>query len=349
MSSPSRSSSRTGPTLTAAGRRFVERRRIATRTRTVERRDTHGDTSRRAAHPRLRAAGPAGAAARAGAGPPRGRPGGRDAGGHGAALDRAGDRLPLGPGPGRRGHRRRRRPGALRRPHPGQAARHAAHPVRLPARPAAGGVGQRLGPGGRARWRPGWPRRSRPPGSPTTARPGSRTREPAVLRALAGGAALTAQEIREQVPAAGGAAGPRARQEVRRQRLDRAAGADPARGRGTAGPRRERRPLAALQAALDADVRLARRRSRRRRRPTRGTPSWSAAGCARSAPAPRPTSCGGWARPRPRSGRRWPRSAPSRCRWTAAAPAGCCPTTWSPSATDASSRGRRCCRCSTRR
>ena len=45
--------------------------------------------------------------------------------------------------------RRRRRPRPVRRPHPGQAARHAAHPVRLPARPAAGGVGERVGPGGR--------------------------------------------------------------------------------------------------------------------------------------------------------------------------------------------------------
>ena len=35
----------------------------------------------------------------------------------------------------------------------------------------------------------------------------------------------------------------------------------------------------------------------RRWPPRRGTPSWCGAGCARSAPAPRPTSCGGWARP----------------------------------------------------
>ena len=51
--------------------------------------------------------------------------------------------------------RRRRRPGAVRRPHPGQAARDAAHPVRLPARPAAGGLGER---------RPGWPTRRAPAG-----------------------------------------------------------------------------------------------------------------------------------------------------------------------------------------
>src|SRR5690349_14946160 len=57
MSSASRSSSRTGPTLTAAGRRLSESSRIATRTRAVERRVTGGrlssvrhisDTERRA-------------------------------------------------------------------------------------------------------------------------------------------------------------------------------------------------------------------------------------------------------------------------------------------------------------
>ena len=83
----------------------------------------------------------------------------------------------------------------------------------------------------------------------------------AVVDALAGGAALTAQEIRERVPAL-------------EARLDLAPGKKYAAnvsiaprvltqlgGRGRAGPRRERRPLAALQATVGADVRLARRRA----------------------------------------------------------------------------------------
>ena len=90
----------------------------------------------------------------------------------------------------------------------------------------------------------------------------------------------------------------------------------------------QRRPLAALQAALDADVRLARRRTAGRRRRTRGTPSWSAAGCATFGPGTEAdivwwlgaTKTAVRARARRRSAR-------SRCRWTAAAPAGCCPTT----------------------
>src|SRR4051812_3804067 len=42
MPSPARTSASTGPTLTAAGRRFSERRRIAASTRALERRDTQG-------------------------------------------------------------------------------------------------------------------------------------------------------------------------------------------------------------------------------------------------------------------------------------------------------------------
>ena len=57
-----------------------------------------------------------------------------------------------------------------------------------------------------------------------------------------------------------------------------------------------------------------------------------AGGCARSAPAPRTTSCGGWARPSAPSGPPSPRSVRSRCHWTEAAPAGCCPTTRVPRA-----------------
>ena len=72
---------------------------------------------------------------------------------------------------------------------------------------------------------------------------------------------MTAQQIREQVPL-WRPARPGARQVVRRQRLDRAAGAHPARRRGRDRPRRERRPLAHLAAALDADGGLAGRRTR---------------------------------------------------------------------------------------
>ena len=99
----------------------------------------------------------------------------------------------------------------------------------------------------------------------------------------------------------------------------RAAGADPARpSRRRMRPRPQRRPLAALHAAVDADARLAGRGAGRRWSRTRATPRWWRAGCARSARAPRPTSCGGWARPRAPSAGRWPTSAPSRCRSTAA-------------------------------
>ena len=228
--------------------------------------------------------------------------------------------------------RRRRRPGALRRPHPGQAARDAAHPLRLPARPAA------RPPGGAPR--PGWPTQlARPAGqggrggraSPTTARPGSTRREAArARRAWPDGAALTAPAAaRGRCPELDGPARPRARQEVRRQRPDRAAGAHPARRRGRDRPRPQRRPLAALQAALDADGGLAGRRTAEPAEGRRGVRrAGRAAGCAPSAPAPRPTWCGGsGATKARRPARRWPTSAPSRCRSTAAAPAGCCPTT----------------------
>ena len=103
-------------------------------------------------------------------GAPGRRPRGGDPGDDGAARDRAADRLPLGGRAGRRASRSPTSTGAVRRPHPGQAARDAAHPVRLPARPAAGGLGERGGAGRR----PGAPQdrqgRGRPPAWPTTAR-----------------------------------------------------------------------------------------------------------------------------------------------------------------------------------
>ena len=144
----------------------------------------------------------------------------------------AADRLPLAVGAGRRAHRRRRRPGAVRRPQPGQAARDAAHPVRLPARPAARGVGERLGPGrGRAPGPAGQGRRGGR-ASPPTARPGSTPPSSPTLAQLADGAEHSAQELREQVPELAGRIEIVARQGLRRQLPDRPAGADPARRRG---------------------------------------------------------------------------------------------------------------------
>ena len=58
-----------------------------------------------------------------------------------------------------------------------------------------------------------------------------------------------------------------------------------------------------------------------------GTRSWSAPGCAPSAPGPRPTSSGGPAAPRPPSVGRLPTSRWSRSPWTRAIPGTCSPTT----------------------
>ena len=76
-----------------------------------------------------------------------------------------------------------------------------------------------------------------------------------------------------------------------------------------------------------ATGRVAGRGARRRSPSPRGTPRWWRPGCARSAPAPRPTWSGGSARPRRPSAGRWPTSRPSRSPSTAAPRAGCCPTT----------------------
>ena len=83
----------------------------------------------------------------------------------------------------------------------------------------------------------------------------------AVREALAGQGAMSAQQLRERVPMLAARLDLSPGQEVRRQRLHRAARPHPARGGGRARPRRERRPLAHLQARLDADVGLARRRT----------------------------------------------------------------------------------------
>ena len=85
---------------------------------------------------------------------------------------------------------------------------------------------------------------------------------------------------------------------------DRAPGAHPARRRGSARPRRERRRLAGLAPALDRRWRPGWATSRQRPRPTRGTPSWWRRWLRSFGPAPRPTWSGGWARPRPPYARR---------------------------------------------
>ena len=152
-------------------------------------------------------------------------------------------------------------------------------------------------------------------------------------------------------PAAGadarGPAGARARHEVRGQRLAGAAGAHPARRGGHAGAGSQCRSLAAVEAALDADVRLARRRTSRRSRRGRlrraGPPLAGdlrprhrdrhrlVAGVDQDGGTPRAR--------RPRGGRGVPRRR--RHRLGAPRRRGAGGRRWS--------RGRRCCRCSTRR
>ena len=159
-------------------------------------------------------------------------------------------RLPVPVGPRRRAERRRRRPGALRGPQPGQAAGDAAHPVRLPARPAARRLGECLGAGGRCPSRPaGQGRRGR--------RTGHRRRR--LGRRRRGRHPRPPRRRRRAVGAAAPRGGARARrpdrdvagQVLRRQRPDRASGPHPARGRGQDRARAQRRSLAHRPAAVD--------------------------------------------------------------------------------------------------
>ena len=232
------------------------------------------------------------------------------------------------PRPGRRAERRRRRPGAVRRPQPGQAAGDAAHPLRLPARPAARRLGERLGPGRASARAPGSPRRSSRAGSPPTVRPGSTPPGAAALARLAdGSAALRPAAARAGARARRHGSTPR-RQQVGRPTCRSRRGCSPSsasRGGssaaatpGTGGPRARSGPRCRPGSAR------CRTRSHRARGVRRARP---AAGCAPSGRAPRPTSVVAGRAPRERSAQRWPTSARSRSGSTAVAPAGCCPTT----------------------
>ena len=207
--------------------------------------------------------------------------------------------------------------GALRRPHPGQAAGDAPHPVRLPARPAARGVGERLGPGRRHRAAPDRQGRGAGRASPRTATPGSTPPAP-----RAGAPAGTTRRASPPPTSAGcSPSSPRTVEvsagsrwnHTRRLLTHLGLTADLVRGR-------QRRALAHLATRVGADGATGWRSDRRRCRSRRATPCWCGAGCAPSGPAPRPTWCGGWARPRPPYAARSPTSAPSRWRWSRATP-----------------------------
>ena len=169
MPSPPLTSPRTGPTLTAAGRRLKASTTIPRTTsprcrrllvpdvtpascrmqprqpcggRAGCRRGLRG--SRRAADQRPAAAGAAGHAA--GPGEARRLRRGCRRGGDLPARHRGAERLPVRGGALRR-DARRHQPGALHRPHHRQAAGDATHPVHVPARGAAAGVGERLAAG----------------------------------------------------------------------------------------------------------------------------------------------------------------------------------------------------------
>ena len=262
------------------------------------------------------------------------------------ARDRAADGLPLGRRAGR-GHPRRHRPGALRRPHGRQAARHAPHPVRLPARPAAGGVGQRVGAGGRTAAAPGSPRRSRPRARRPTARPGWARPAPRVLRSLAEDGPATTAELRERLPELGCAWRCRPGQDLRRELPGRPAGA-----RHAGGHRRDRarcttpatggvsRPRWTLDRGLAGGAGGA--GPARRGLPRAGRP---VAAHLRARHRGRPGLVAGRDQ-----GRRTPRAGRARRGRGGArptAPASCCPTTSTTS--PSRSRGPRCSRCSTRR
>ena len=133
-----------------------------------------------------------------------------------------------------------------------------------------------------------------------------------VLRSLRAEGPSTTAELRERIPALA-------------QRLELAPGkayggsfpiaprllgtlgcgrADPARG--------EQRRLARLAATVGADRGLARRAGATTPSRQPATGSWSSAGCAPSGRAPRPTSSGGWGRPRAPYAARWVSSVPWR-------------------------------------
>ena len=178
--------------------------------------------------------------------------------------------------------RRRRRPGALRRPHAGQAARDAPHAVRLPARPAARRVGERLGAGGHARCAPGFAKEVEAAGLAADGAAWLASAEAAALDRLADGGELSAPQLREQVPELDG-------------RLDIGEGAYaanvPSRRACSPSSASRRGSCAAATAATGGPP----GRSGPRWRPgsgevpepgrrARATPSWSGAGCATFGP-----------------------------------------------------------------
>ena len=349
MPRPARTSSRTGPTLTAAGRRFSESSRIAARTRTVARRDTRGtlttvrhipDSERRARLARRHALAPAHRAADRGGGDP---------GGDGPALDRAGHRLPLGVGPGRRGDAWPTSTGRSTTTGPlvkQLAMRRTLFVFPRDLLPAAwGSASARVAD-----------RRSRPDGQGGRGGRDRRRRRGLARRGQGRGAGRARRAGRADRPGdpAGGARSWRPGSTWRRasrtpptSRSPR--GCSPSSGsrarivRGAnAGHWRISKP------ALDADGGLAGRRTASRAKADEGYAELVRALAAL-------VRAGHRGRPRLVAGRhqgRGPRRAGlgrrrSRSPSTAAAPAGCCPTTWT--RWPRSSRGRRCCRCSTRR
>ena len=182
--------------------------------------------------------------------------------------------------------------------------------------------------------RPGWPRSERarlakdvePAGLADDGEPGSTPRAAASSPARGRRRADRASSCASRCPSSP-AGRPVARASGTAARPDRAAGAHPARRRGeivrgrNAGHWRTSRPRWTRWRTGWASV------PSRSTQP-RGTPSWSAAGCGPSAPAPRPTSSvvarlDHDRRPRGAGRRRRGRGRPS----TAAGPAGCCPTT----------------------
>ena len=265
MPRPSRTSSSTGPTLTAAGRRLKDSSTSPTSTGESRVRRSTGsmlpvlevmrhisDGERRT---RLATA------ARDRPGDPGRRPGGGDAGDDGAALDRARDGLPLAAGPRRRPDASPTSTGPSTRTGPWSSSWRCAARCscsRATCCPAAWGsasarvatqlaarLAKEVEAAGHTKNGAAWIDRARAE----------------VVEALAGGNALTAQQVREQVP-------------VLESRLEIAPGTKYAAsvslaprvltqlgGRGHGGARRQRRPLAAVEASLDADARLARRRT----------------------------------------------------------------------------------------
>ena len=189
---------------------------------------------------------------------------------------------------------------------------------------------------------PGWPRTSRRRARRRRRRLGRAGPRRGPRRCSP--AAATAdrpREIRRAVPMIDVHAG-RVATASRRSAL---AGAHPARGRGATSCAAQHRPLAHLPTALDPDADWL------GDVPPPWTPAEGYAELVRRwlltfGPGTEDDLVWWLGRPRRSCGRRWPSSAPSRSPSTAAPPAGCCPTT-STTVPDPS-RGRRCCRCSTR-